>query len=173
MHYLEFVQPIIDIVKSVSLPFRVTHMTQLSTHSFADISHIIICGTSLHDFGYQKHLAQFAFLKHYTKPVLGICAGMQIIAQVFDCTMSMGKEVGMKTATFENDFLGIPAGTSKEVYCLHNQIICEDEHFKKQFTLCAKTTYVQAIRHNHHPFYGILFHPEVRNKDIIAHFITR
>ncbi len=174
MHYLEFVQPIIDIVKSAGAQFAVAHYTQLTSIAAARADKIIICGTSLHDFGYQAYLERFVFLQSYDKPVLGICAGMQIIAQTFGCTLTDGREIGMKTALFEKEFLGIAAGESREIYCLHKKIIADDLTLKKQFIVCAKTEpgYVQAIRHKEKSFFGILFHPEVRNKDVITHFVS-
>jgi anthranilate/para-aminobenzoate synthase component II len=47
----------------------------------------------------------------------------------------------------------------------------EDARLKDVFDIFSKTKYVQAIKHKTKPFYGVLFHPEVRNKGLIEKFL--
>ena len=55
-----------------------------------------------------------------------------------------------------------------EAYELHNYSVKPS----KDFEILAKSKKcVQAIKHKSKPIYGILFHPEVRNKWIIKRFL--
>ena len=175
LHYLEFVQPIIDIVKETQALYIVKHYSQLTPAIIDSADKIIICGTSLHDFEYLNHLEAFDFLKQsgFNKPILAICGGMQILALQFGCRLGDGQEIGLQSVDFGKKFLEIEG--VREVYCLHNKTIVEDALFKKQFIVNARTKdtqYIQAITHKTKPFYGILFHPEVRNKDLIKNFVN-
>ncbi|MFA5796556.1 MAG: hypothetical protein WC916_00780 [Candidatus Woesearchaeota archaeon] len=171
MHYLEFVQPIIDIVKETQTLYIVKHYTQLTDAIIDAAEKIIICGTSLHDFAYLNNLDAFDFLQQddFNKPVLAICGGMQILALQFGCKLDDGQEIGLQSVLFEKEFLGIQG--IREVYCLHKKIIVEDVVFKKNFIVSARTDCVQAITHKEKPFYGTLFHPEVRNKELMKNFL--
>ena len=40
------------------------------------------------------------------------------------------------------------------------------------FNILAETNSIQAIKHKEKPFYGIMFHPEVRNEEIVKNFIS-
>ena len=176
LHYPEFVKPIVDVIRSSikdsvkgSDEFFVVNIHDLNDKHVEDADKIIISGTSLQDFDYSKHIKKFDFLKSINKPVLGICGGMQIICQVFGCKIIEGQEIGLIKTVFDKEFLGMDA--EKEVYALHNMAIKDDNIFKKNFDVYSKTKYVQAIKHKAKPFYGVLFHPEVRNKDIITKFL--
>jgi GMP synthase (glutamine-hydrolysing) len=53
-------------------------------------------------------------------------------------------------------------------YSLHSY--CNEP--SEDFEVWAKSTKcVQIIKHKIKPIYGVLFHPEVRNPEIIKHFI--
>jgi len=169
MHYLEFVKPVQDIVKAEGLKCVVKHYTQIDDAAIESAEKIIICGTSLADFGYLKRIDAFDFLKTIKKPVLAICGGMQILCMQFGCRLGDGTEIGLKSINFEKEFLGISG--ERDVYCLHNKMIIEDENLK-QFEIFSRTGAIQAIKHKTRPLYAVLFHPEVRNKDLIRNFVN-
>ncbi|MBS3115139.1 hypothetical protein J4482_00760 [Candidatus Woesearchaeota archaeon] len=80
---LEFVQPIRRIVESAHKNTKVLHFTELDSETIGHSEKIILCGTALKDNEFVCHRDEFEFLKDYKKPVLGICAGMQMIGLVF------------------------------------------------------------------------------------------
>jgi GMP synthase (glutamine-hydrolysing) len=172
MHYHEFVKPIEDILKGKEEPFMTRRYTKVGKKDLESCHRIIIAGTSLKDISYSKDFARFRFLKSYVKPVLTICGGMQILCMVYGCKLSKGMEIGLKRISFNSEFLGITG--QREVYELHNMVVKEDEILKKNFHIYSKnidTGHIQALKHKNLRQYGVLFHPEVRNKDMIVNFL--
>ena len=58
--------------------------------------------------------------------------------------------------------------SSFNAYTLHNYAIVPSSAFE---VLAESAKCVQAIRHKQKDVYGVLFHPEVRNKEVIQRFI--
>jgi GMP synthase (glutamine-hydrolysing) len=169
----------------VTKDFVTKHYTEISKKDIDDAHRIIITGTSLQDFEYSRHIDKFAFLRDlsrsdFRKPVLAICAGMQLLCSLYGCEMITGKEIGLVSANFTGEFLGMSG--QREIYALHNMTIKDDAVLKENFHVYAKTNStktnsdkggcVQAIKHKHSKIYGVLFHPEVRNEDMIIRFLS-
>jgi GMP synthase (glutamine-hydrolysing) len=83
LSHLEFVKPIENLVQKTGAGFSVTHMLDLEADDVEKAEKTVICGTALKDFSYLDHLDRFEWIKHSHKPVLGICAGMQIMMILF------------------------------------------------------------------------------------------
>ena len=81
LHELEFVKPIERILKSKGYECVIEHYTNLK--SLERATHIIICGTSLKDDRFLHDLEKFTWVNDVRVPLLGICAGMQIIGLLF------------------------------------------------------------------------------------------
>lgn len=172
MHYHEFVRPIEDILRKAEEPFITKHYREISRKDIDSCHRIIIAGTSLADSSYAKDLAKFKFLSSFTRPVLGICGGMQILCSVNGCKLDKGMEIGLVELDFNAEFLGIKG--SREVYMLHNLIVRDDAVLHDNFHIYSRsngTGYIQSVKHKRFKHYGTLFHPEVRNKDIIQNFL--
>ena len=56
-----------------------------------------------------------------------------------------------------------------EAYNLHQNSLTNINKF--DILAISENDSIQAIKHKHKPFYGIIFHPEVRNESIIKNFI--
>ncbi len=149
LHYYEFVKPIEDILKNKKIGFFTRHYNKISGNDLKKAEKIIICGTSLKDNGFLKDIKKFGWLKNFKKPVLGICGGAHIIGIVFGGKLEKKKEIGFKEIETRG-FLGING--KRQVYHLH-QFYVLPEIYKKD------------------NFYAVLFHPEVRNKDVIERFV--
>jgi len=162
LHEEEFVKPIVQILKKEKKEFEIQHYTKLS--NLEEYSHIIICGTALKDNAYIKY--NFDWIKEFKKPILGICAGSQIIAKVFDEKILDGQEIGaVQVKKIKEDKI-IENINLNEIYCLHNKY----SRVPKGFNLILKTTHPQLFRN-----YNViccLFHPEVRNENIILNFLN-
>lgn len=172
MHYHEFVRPIEDILRDAEEPFITRHYSELSSDDLASCHRLIIAGTSLMDNSYSRHLKRFDFLRSFHKPVLGICGGMQILCAVNGCKLVKGAEIGLIGISFNAEFLGIIG--PREVYLLHNFAVKDDRVLHDNFQIYSRsigTGYIQAVRHKRFRHYGVLFHPEVRNKDMIRNFL--
>ena len=73
-------------------------------------------------------------------------------------------EIGLTEVFFKKSFLKVQ-GTKQE-YELHNFHVESDE-----FEVFGESKNCsQSIKHKQKPFYGVLFHPEVRNKQILINF---
>ena len=163
LHYLEFVKPIEDILVKNNIKFKAKYYKKISKGDLK-VDKIIICGTSLQDDDYLNNIGKFDWIKGFKKPVLGICAGMQIIGLVLGCKLKKKIEIGFYHEEF-NEFLGING--KQEVYHLHNNYV----DFSKDFKVLSKGKISQVVKKGN--LYGVLFHPEVRQKDLILNFCKK
>ncbi len=188
LHYYEFVRPILDILKGVGEEFFVRHYYKIKKGDLSNCDKIIICGTSLKDNKFLEDIGYFGFLRNFDKPVFGICAGMQILGLVdnlkkqvvnldiknsFDDVLKKkfflknnlsGSEIGFFKERFDKEFLGLKGEV--EVYHLHNNYV----EFGDDWDVFAGKDFAQAVRRG--DFYGVLFHPEVRQKEIVREFVS-
>jgi GMP synthase-like glutamine amidotransferase len=155
----EFVKPIADCITE---PHEVAHYTE--KFDSEKYSKIILCGTALKDDEYLKHLDKFEWLKDTKKPVLGICAGMQVIARVNGAEIHEAKEIGFTNISSDHVLLK----NTKEVYCLHHLAVECPKGFKK---IAESDICLQSIQKD--KIIGLLFHPEVNNKHLIRTFIEQ
>ncbi len=164
LHYLEFVKPIEDILRKNHIEFKSIHYKNISAESIFESKKIIIAGTSLKDNTFLKDIKKFYWIKKTTKPILAICGGMHVLGLLFNGKLEKQQEIGIIKIVFYKKFFGFSG--SKEVYELHNFYV-ESEEFD---IIATSKNCPQIYKHKSKPFYGILFHPEVRNKDLILNF---
>jgi GMP synthase (glutamine-hydrolysing) len=180
LHYYEFVKPIEDILKKNDTKYFIKHYKKLADGDLKNAKKIIICGTSLKDNEFVKDIDYFLWIKKYKKPLLGICAGMQVIGLVFELDRQVKQldiknnfehvlkkktEIGFYYENFKKEFLGLIG--KQEVYHLHNNHV----KFGKEFIEYTDSLINQAVKHKEKEIYGVLFHPEVRNKKLIKYFL--
>ncbi len=164
-HYYEFVRPIEEIIKKTNTEFISTHYNDLNQDMLSKSEKIIICGTSLRDNSFLDDIEEFLWLKKYDKPVLGICGGMHIMGLVYNGNLHKKQEIGLTKIEFKKDFFGMKG--SEEVYELHNFYVLS----KECYVIAESKNCPQAVEYKERPFYAVLFHPEVRNREIIRNFI--
>lgn len=164
LHELEFVKPIENILEKLNVKFSIKHYKELEEGDFKNADKIIICGTSLKDNQFMKDINYFRFVEDCKKPLLGICAGMQIISLIFSGEEGNKTEIGFYKEDFTKEFLGLKG--EQEIYHLHNNYASLPKEFDKFTT----SDIPQAIKHKSKEIYGTLFHPEVRNKKLIEEF---
>ncbi|RME78186.1 hypothetical protein D6774_02020 [Candidatus Woesearchaeota archaeon] len=160
LHFYEFVKPVEDILKKEGIAFKTIPFNQFTSSSACD--KIIICGTSLKDDHYLD--LDFSWIRSTSIPILGICAGCQMICLSFGAQLKKQTEIGYYKETFVNPFLGLRG--EQEVYHLHNKYAT----LPKDFISFTESKIPQAIKHQDKEIYGVLFHPEVRNKEMILAF---
>ena len=162
LHFFEFVKPIKEILSGKEVVIK--HYSKIQEDDLRRADKIIICGTSLKDNQFTEEINKFEWIKNYKKPILGICAGMQIISLVYGAKIKKETEIGFYEENFTHEFLGM--SSKKEVYYLHNNYTTLPIDFES-FT---KGEIPQAIKHKTREIYGVLFHPEVRNENVIETF---
>ena len=146
----EFVKPIEGILTQAGANFKTKHYKQISEQDVKKADKIIICGTSLADNEFLKDIKEFFWIKYYKKPILAICGGSHIIGLLLGYKLKKNTQIGLKEINLEREFLGIKG--KLQVYHLHQFNILPDV-FKKDNIYC------------------VLFHPEVRNKNMIENFV--
>lgn len=165
----EFVHPVQRALERAGFPCRICHISMLDRDILEGCDKVVLCGTALKDNEYLNHLERYSWLKEEIWPVLGICAGMQIIAAIFGGEiMSRHKPaIGLEKIEVidESDLLGPPRNI--EVYHLH----CLDPTLPDGFLrLAGKDQVPEAFSHRSGPIWGLLFHPEVRNRWILENY---
>jgi GMP synthase-like glutamine amidotransferase len=160
---LEFVQPIKRIVESAREKTEVLHFSELNDEVIKNAKKIILCGTALKDNEFIYHKDDFAWLKDCKKPVLGICAGMQMIALAFGSIITQQKEIGMTQIVCKDAIFG---DSMISAYELHGNGTSLPDGFS---VIAENIKGVQAIKKDN--IYGIVFHPEVRNRQLLLNFL--
>jgi GMP synthase-like glutamine amidotransferase len=161
----EFVLPILAIAEELE-KCVVKHYLDVSEKTLNGCDKIILSGSALKDTVTLDQTQRFTWLKNCDKPVLGICAGMQTASLVFGGRLVKCREIGMtEIATLKANPL---FSSTFKVYALHNYAIVPSAEFE---VLAESAKCVHAIKHRQKDIYGVLFHPEVRNKDVVKKFI--
>jgi GMP synthase (glutamine-hydrolysing) len=165
----EFVAPVEGIVRAEGFPSRVRHYTEIDPGDPVSAGGAILCGTALADSGYLEGMERFAWLPGFPGPVLGICAGMQVIAGIYGGAVR--EEVGIGMA--EQEVVApdpLLAGRERFLaYELHSLSVVPPASFR---VLAVSPSGVRVIRHRERPVYGVMFHPEVRNEWLIRRFLS-
>jgi GMP synthase-like glutamine amidotransferase len=161
----EFVSPIVSVVRPLE-EFRVKHFLDIEPTELEGYSKIVLSGTALKDHATLKLVDKFNWIKTCNKPILGICAGMQTISLLFNDPLVKCLQIGMaeistlkENPLFQGDF---------KAYVLTNFSVKQSQTFE---TFAESTKCIQAIKHKQKNIYGVLFHPEVRNQEILKNFI--
>lgn len=163
----EFVGPVARIVSGAGQEWREVHFSALSSEDIQSASGIILCGTALKDNFFAEKAEEFAWLRDVRVPVLGICAGMQALCLVHGGFLRLACEIGMTTVrvTQPDPLLGDPP--SFEAYELHS-FACDPP--PGWVVTAASDRCVQVVHHPDRPLYGVMFHPEVRNDQVVERF---
>ena len=164
----EFVKPIEDIVKKSNTKFFTKRYDKVNSNDLKKASKVIICGTALQDFGYLDKMEKFEWLKEFDKPVLGICAGMQIVAEVFGNKLIDQTKIGkFKVIVVKKNKL--TKEKSFDSYFLHTKTA----KIMKNFDILAKSDNSACIiKHKEKEIYGCLFHLEVLHGGFFLMFVA-
>jgi GMP synthase (glutamine-hydrolysing) len=165
----EYVLPVARIVERSGFEFRSVHFRAVSIRDFPGVEAVILCGTPLADNVFLKEPEAFSWLKTSLIPVLGVCAGMEIICKTFGGMLGPCIEIGMKEvrATGADPLLSEPPSFS--AYELHT-LACTDPGPLEIIAISDRC--IQIVRHPTRPVYGVMFHPEVRNEWVVERFLS-
>jgi GMP synthase-like glutamine amidotransferase len=163
--FSEFVLPIVSVAEELE-NCDVKHYLKLNEKNRNRYDKIILSGSALKNTVTLNQTERFKWIKDCGIPVLGICAGMQTIGLVFGGRVEKCREIGMtELATSKVNFL---FSSTFKVYALHNYALVPSAEFE---VLAESAKCVHAMKHRQKDIYGVLFHPEVRNKEVLQRFI--
>jgi GMP synthase-like glutamine amidotransferase len=166
LHFFEFVKPILDILDSMNAHFEVRHYKEVTKEHIDKAEKVILCGNGLQDREFLVDAKKFSWLKTTTKPVLGICAGMQIIGKVHGAKLIKKVKIGVSHVQFLDPDPFMNMMSKYDVYELHNYAVSVPAGFVE----LAETDIPMAFKKKDVPMYGVMFHPEVMNKELIKAF---
>jgi GMP synthase-like glutamine amidotransferase len=165
----EFVGPVARIAGKAGLVWKEMHFSEIRSDDLDEATGIILCGTSLKDNLFATRVQEFSWLRNISVPVLGICAGMQILCLVFGGNIRPGCEIGMTTVRTETPDPLLPLSPAFQAYELHS---FTGDPPPGWVTMAVSDNGIQAIRHPERPLYGVMFHPEVRNDEVVERFLS-
>ena len=164
----EFVRPIVEIVRLCRLNYRIVRYREMI--DLNDCSKVIICGTALRDFDYLNYIDNFKLLIDFEGDVLGICAGYHILALLFSNKLTKIKKIGVYDVKIIKEN---PLVETKNIrgYFLHSYAL-KDINDNLE-CLAVHNDEICMFRVKRKNFYGISFHPEVLNKELIVNFLLK
>lgn len=155
LHDEEFVKPVINIVKEFIQEIEIRSIFD-DPFSLTKYSNMIITGTSLQDMAYKEHIMKWKnIIRNFTGTIIGICAGMQVLAIAHGLKLKRCLSIGMNKINLSNDRI--------KVYDLHQYSVEKDNKIE----VLAKHQCIEMFRIRGLEHYGIAFHPEVLNKEML------
>jgi GMP synthase (glutamine-hydrolysing) len=168
MHEEEFVRPIVDILGSGHC--LVKHYSKIEKKDLENAKKIILSGTSLQDFQYLEDIGKFNWPLNFDKPVLGICAGMQVLVKVFGGILKKQQEIGVVEVKIKRGKEIFGFGSDFRAYTLHNLGVGK----LKDFHILGKSQKdIHIIQHKKKEIFGVMFHPEVLQKGMLREFVGK
>jgi GMP synthase-like glutamine amidotransferase len=156
-------------VEGAGVPFDTVHREELATEVIDGAAGIILCGTAVGDNEVLDDTGPFGWIKEFDRPLLGICVGANLICRVHGGELEKLEEIGHVRLTAcegpSDKVIGDLDGD--EVY---NTRLVGPVLPPGFIPLARSDAGVQAFSVEGRPTYGILFHPEVRHRDIIGRF---
>ena len=121
----------------------------------------------------KHHLPFFLWIKDFTKPVLGICAGHHITGFVYGSKILRSEEPesgDFLVNVIKSDPLFNGMGNTFSVKQMHNDSITLPKDFELLAT--SETCHNQLMKHRKKPLYTCQFHPEYFNHKLIRNFVA-
>ena len=166
----EYVMPVERIVERSGFGTSSVHYRSVSPADVPGAEAIILCGTPLADNAFLKVPGAFSWLEKTGVPVLGICAGMEMICKTFGGVLGPCTEIGMTGIRVAGSDPFFSEALSFSAYELHTLACIEPGPLK---VLAVSDRCIQVIRHPVRPVYGVMFHPEVRNEWAVERFLSQ
>jgi len=165
----EFVLPVERVVRDSADATRLRHYTEIASGDLEAASGAILCGTAIADFGYLGDMGKFSWVPAFPRPILGICAGMEVLVRVHGGELIPGTGIGMAAQEVTDPDPLFRGKARFEAYELHSLAVRLPPSFR---ALAASPSGIGAARHHEKPVYGVMFHPEVRNEWLIRRFVA-
>ena len=164
----EFVNPIKRIAEKYG-KVEIIRYDRVDKNVVKKYDRIIISSTVMKDFDYLNFIENFEWLKETDIPVIGICAGMQIISVVFDNKLKEKEIIGVKNVKIVKETKLSKKGEIRAYFVTSK--IPESKNNIEVLGLLENENVFFKIKNKE--IYGTAFHPEVLNKDILQNFLSK
>ena len=168
----EFVWP---IQRALHYPSTVVPLSKLRKKHLKFARLIIFSGCPLADFSYEKHVHSLAWLKKESLPLLGICAGQQILARLFGAKLSARKTplIGLQPLKSKGTYSFHPDSSSLKAYFLHSKEVPSPRELFPGAHVCFSTPScpVAGFVHPSKRILGVAFHPEAGQPALLRGFV--
>ena len=164
----EYVEPVLSIVGEAEIaPSSDPRLGEIA------LSHgkIIITGTAIRDFEFEKHIKNFSFLREFDGHALGICAGAQIIMSAFRHRKSGNGIIGKSEVAMEkDDALFGKAGETFHAYFEFSRLVESPDFEPVGFAEGMPVLFRRVSGKS--TMWASYFHPEVMNREILSKFVS-
>lgn len=165
----EFVLPPARFIEGCDRDTEIVHFRSVpGSAALARAEGVILCGAPLADNAFHDQIRSFQWLAQAGVPLLGICAGMEVICSVFGGRLGPCTEIGMTGIRITRPDPLFPAVDPFMAYELHSWACTEPGPLQ---VLAVSERCIQVVRHPERPVYGVMFHPEVRNEWVLERFL--
>lgn len=165
----EFVWP---IQRALHTPSKVIPISKLKKSDVLAASAVIFSGCQLKDNGFVKLIPKLKWLKDCSTPMLGICAGHQLLGMLYGGKISHAEKpmIGWtKLKKKASHPLTSHLNKVFSAYELHGNLITIPKEFK--IIVSSAHNPNEMMIHAKKKIVGVEFHPEVRNERIIQKFV--
>lgn len=165
----EFVWP---IQRALHTPSKVVHISALKKADVQSASAVIFSGCPLKDNGFLKLVPKLQWLKESQTPMLGICAGHQLLGMLFSGKISHAEKPVIGWTALRKKAahpLTNHLGKSFSAFELHGNLMSLPKGFKVLISSAHNPN--EMMVHSKKKIVGVEFHPEVRNERIIQRFV--
>lgn len=167
LYFHEFIRPIIDICEKIGIKTKVINLKDISQ---IKEDKIIISGTALKDNNFLEHRKKVQELTKTNKSILGICAGAEMLLPE-EIKLEEFLEIGPKVVEELNKDNLTSSLDGEECYFLHQLGIRAIPFNSDLVGLLATNIGIAAYKYKDKNIYGLQFHPEVSQKQIIIKFL--
>ena len=164
----EFIQPIADLCEKSGKTWRSVEIENIPK----DIKEkkIIISGTALKDNQFLEYKKNIDKLINLEKPILGICAGAELLLPKY-VELEEILEIGPQIVEELNEDPLTSNLDGKECYFLHQLGIRAIPLNSNLKALLTTKKGIAAYKYKDKEIYGVQFHPEVSQKQLILEFL--
>ncbi len=164
----EFILPVAETIRRAGEECDILHYTDISEKKIEKYERAVLCGTALKDNAYADKIDALSWILKWAKPLLGICAGMQVIALLSGGSIFARPVIGFESIRIIRKTILLGEPRQIDGYHLHKCGITLPQGFD---LLAGTVGNVEAFMHREKPSYGIIFLPEVRNRWILERFV--
>ncbi|MGM5481721.1 MAG: diphthine--ammonia ligase [Nanobdellota archaeon] len=165
----EFIRPITEAMKENYISYEIVPLASVTSEALKG-KKVIMSGTALKDNKFMECETQAQTIVESGKPVLGICAGMELILKTQDVELERISKIGpVKVSSVKNhDLVAGLDGTSP--YFIHNLGVSTNKN-TPLIQLLVTEEAMALVKLKDKPVYGVQFHPELGDKSLILKFV--